>query len=86
MSADLTNVELMPIWKKGADTGPGDRFRELALMADKNPERFAKLVVIYVEDNGKGDVTRYANYGVTTMELLGMLRMAEVEVFRVTQE
>ena len=85
MSADLTNVELMPIWKRGNAT-PAERLRELALMADKNPERFAKLAVVYIEDNGKGDVTRYANYGVTTMELLGMLRMAEVEVLRVTLE
>lgn len=81
---DMSNVELMPKWKRGNATA-GDRLRELALTADKYPERFEKLFVVYsrLDEEGRNYIN-YGNFGVNTMELLGLLRLAEVEILRVT--
>lgn len=50
-------VDYLPIWKKNATAG--ERLRELALIADKHPERFAKWVLVYCEDNDQRFKVRY---------------------------
>lgn len=50
-------VDYLPIWKKGATAG--ERLRELALIADKHPERFRKWVLVYCEDNDDRFKTRW---------------------------
>lgn len=77
------NVAYLPLWKKGAT--PEERLMEVAAIARNHPERFSKLAVIYIEDTGKSDVTRYACNGVTTLELLGLLELAREEVLDVTR-
>lgn len=52
-----SSVDYLPIWKKNATTG--ERLRELALIADKHPERFRKWVLVYCEDNDQRFMTRY---------------------------
>lgn len=44
-------IDYLPIWKKNATSA--ERLRELAMIADKHPERFAKWVLVYCEDNDK---------------------------------
>ena len=44
---DTSNVEYLPIWK--AEATAEERLLELAMIARKHPERFAKLMVVYSE-------------------------------------
>lgn len=78
-----SNIELLPLWKKNAT--PHERMMEVAHVAREHPEKFGHAVVIYIEDTGTGSVVRYANTKMSTMELLGILRMTENEVLAVSQ-
>jgi hypothetical protein len=51
------SIDYLPVWKKNATTG--ERLRELALIADKHPDWFAKWVLVYCEDNDKRFKVRY---------------------------
>lgn len=82
MSAD-PKISYLPLWKKGAT--PEERLMEVVAIARNHPERFAKMAIIYAEDTGSADMTRYACNGMTTLELLGLLRLAEVEVLAATR-
>ena len=66
------SVDYLPIWKRNATTG--ERLRELALIADKHPDRFRKWVIVYCEDNDKCFKTRYIQGEETrTSDCLGVL-------------
>lgn len=69
-------VDYLPLWKRGAT--PGERLREVALIADKHPERFGKMVVVYTEENEQGILTRLA-FGETTRtsDAMGLLTLAQ---------
>lgn len=84
MTASADNVEYLPVWKANATAE--ERLLELAMMARKHPERFAKFVLVYQEATADdATVTRYAGINTTTTELLGLLRQAEHEVFQATR-
>lgn len=73
------NLDYLPVWKAGASVE--DRFNELAMMAQKHPERFSKLVVIYTETLASGNtVLRQASLGVSTHEMVSMLAEAQFNV------
>lgn len=74
--ADASNIEYLPVWKK--DATAEERFLELAMMARKHPERFAKMAVVYVEikPGGRWQI-RSIDTGMTTIfEEIGILRAA----------
>ena len=77
----MSNVAMMPNWKK--DGTAEDRFGELAVMARLQPERFARVLIIYEEDL-PDDVskTRWAGTPMTTREKLGLLHQAQFEVMQ----
>lgn len=75
--ADKNNVEYFPRWKKGATVG--ERLRELAYMADADPEKFANLIVMWTTDVRKpnGLRVRYVSAPdeMTVIEMLGLIEM-----------
>lgn len=71
----MSNVEILPIWKKDASTV--DRLYELAELARAHPERFDKWVFVYCEDNDKRFKTRLMEKtGQKTSECLAVLTAA----------
>lgn len=84
---DMDNVALMPRWKQNAS--PGDTLRELALIADKNPEYFRRWVIIYCEEEpapSTGFVVRHM-YGnnMRTADVFGVLGMGTQHIWDRTQ-
>lgn len=73
---DTSNVEYLPVWK--AEATAEERLLELAMIARKHPERFAKMAVVYVEvkPNGRWEI-RSIDAGMSTIfEEIGILRAA----------
>jgi hypothetical protein len=69
-------IDYLPVWKRGAT--PGERLREVALIADKHPERFEKMVIVYTQNTEKGIYTRMAFGDATrTSDALGLLAMGQ---------
>lgn len=71
------NVDYLPIWKEGATAF--DRFSELAMIARKHPERFAKIFVIYVEESDDKTSTKLNSIStnLNTHECIGLLWEAQ---------
>lgn len=70
------SIDYLPVWKRGAT--PGERLREVALIADKHPERFGKMVIVYTEENEKGVYTRMAFGEKTrTSDAMGLLALGQ---------
>lgn len=74
------NVDYLPIWKKNAT--PEERLLEIAAIARKFPERFSKFVVVYQEETETHTAERYVPFNTNTVELLGILRLAEESILR----
>jgi hypothetical protein len=72
------NVEYLPIWKNNATAA--ERFDELAMIARKHPERFAKMVVVYIEVKEESTCTRQISAGCTTHEQIGVLAAAQFDL------
>lgn len=73
------SVSYLPIWKAGAT--PEERFLELAMIAQKHPERFAKMVLVYEETVPSGrTLLRFLKDGMTTNEVVGLLQIASVDI------
>lgn len=73
------NLFMLPSWKLNATAE--DRFLELAVMARQHPERFNRLLVVWDYDAPENKtVTRYVSAGCQTIELLGLLRVAEKRI------
>lgn len=69
------NVEYLPLWKK--DATPEERLLELAMIARKHPERFDKIVVLYVEKKPDNHtLLRQASLNVTVHEMVGIMAEA----------
>jgi outer membrane biogenesis lipoprotein LolB len=67
------SIDYLPIWKKGAPTH--ERLYELAEIARKHPERFARWVIVYCEVDDKQFVTRTMSGEQTrTLDCLGVLQ------------
>ena len=81
--ADVSNVEIFPVWNTKASAA--DRLRELAVMADKHPERFDRMMIGYQGTDPTGRYTiNYALSNCNTIELLGLLELVRNEIFKVT--
>lgn len=66
------SVDYLPIWKRGATAG--ERLRELALIADKHPERFARWICVYAElPEGRFIIRHIGPDGFKTIDQLGLL-------------
>jgi hypothetical protein len=75
MDAKPNNVDYLPIWKFGAT--PEERLSEIAAIARKHPERFSKMVFLYVEELPDGfTISRRHAFNASTYELLGILQEA----------
>lgn len=82
---DMKNVTLLPLWKKG--TSAGDRLRELAIYADKFPEKFQKWVVIHAQDDETTFAIRYLNgTGTRTSECIGLCQSGAMHIFDSTRK
>ena len=79
------SIDYLPIWKKNATSA--ERFYELALVAQKHPERFGKIAVIYEEDreDGRTQVRQISNNCDTT-QLLGLLQLGIDKVLKDTSK
>lgn len=75
------SISTLPVWKK--DATPAEWLQEMAAMALVNPERFAKIVVVYEEDTTMGkSQTRWQQKGYTdNTTILGTLECAKLELF-----
>lgn len=83
--SDTATIDYLPIWKKNAT--PGERLRELALIADKHPERFQKWVIVYCEDNERCFKTRWMNGEETrTSDCLAVLTAGVQTIFEETRK
>lgn len=71
----MAEVSYLPIWKEGATAV--ERFNELAMIANKHPEWFSRLVVLYAEETDEGIKLRTVCTKLTTYELVGMLADAQ---------
>lgn len=79
MSSDADNVTFLPKWKHGSTIE--EWFFEIAMIARKYPERFAKVAVIYEEKLANGNtVVRTASKGATTNELLGIVEIGKLDI------
>jgi hypothetical protein len=77
-------VDYLPIWKKNATAG--ERLRELALIADKHPERFQKWVIVYCEDSDKRFKTWWMNGEETrTSDCLAVLTVGIQTIYEETK-
>lgn len=77
---DTSNVEYLPVWK--AEATAEERLLELAMIARKHPERFAKLMVVYVEEKPDGRCWQIRSIGsglTTVFEEIGILNAAMTE-------
>lgn len=75
----LDNVRVFPKWNKQATAA--ERFRELAAMAEKNPELFERTVIGFMGTKENGDY--YVNYTLTNcdgIELLGLIELVKIKV------
>lgn len=80
--SNLENVEMFPEWNKRVSAA--DRLREIALMADKNPEHFDRLVVGWQGMTEKGQLrVRYSLAGCDTIDLLGLIELVKDELLGV---
>lgn len=67
-------VVAFPQWKTNATAA--ERFDELAGVARERPERFKKLVVIYVEEGPTGNLlVRKLTDNLSTYEVIGLLHV-----------
>lgn len=75
MDTKPNNVDYLPIWKAGAT--PEERLSEMAAIARKHPERFSKMVFLYVEELPDGFTrARHHSFNASTHETLGILQEA----------
>lgn len=75
-------VHTLPIWKK--DSTAAEWLQEVAAVAMTHPEQFARIVVVYDEENGDGDVWKqryYARNHKTNSQIVGALETCKLEVF-----
>jgi uncharacterized protein YeaO (DUF488 family) len=75
------NVDYLPIWKK--DATPAERLEELSLMARKNPERFQRFALVFVEkldDAGRVHVRSF-EHGCNVPEVIGLYELAKLHYF-----
>ena len=78
-------VDYLPIWKKGAPAH--ERLYELAEIARKHPEWFAKWVLVYCEDSDKAFSVRFMNGEMTrTSDCLGVLTAGIQQVWSETRK
>lgn len=77
----MSNIATLPQWKKGSS--PGEWLSECAGMAFENPERWAKIAIVFTEMNENiPKKTRYHCYGIpSNSELLGQLEVGKLLVF-----
>lgn len=76
----MSKVSYMPVWKQGATVA--ERLYELAMIAEKYPERFTKVAIVYEESDDEGNLLRVISAGVNTNELVGILEIAKSNVIR----
>lgn len=72
-------VSYLPVWKKNATAE--ERLLELAMIARKHPERFAKMLVAYVEikPNGRWQINTIDTGMTSIFEEIGILQVAITE-------
>lgn len=77
------NVLVFDRWKQTATAS--ERFSELEALARKWPHQFGKVAVVYVEELDNGDIkVRYTSSGCKTDELMGILELGKMELYKVT--
>lgn len=74
------NVSYLPVWKKNATAS--ERLKELAMIADKRPDLFGKMIVLYVEepDDGTTTIRKISSGDISTAEFIGILSMAMMDM------
>lgn len=79
------SVDFLPIWKKGSTAE--EWLQEVAAIARKKPEKFAKVVIVAEETRPDG-CTSYDYYcrNTSTTEVLGMLELGKDAVLNATSK
>lgn len=76
-------VDYLPIFKRNATAA--ERLYELAMIAEKYPERFQKWILVYCEDNDERFRTRYMQGEQTrTSDCLAILSACAMTLFEET--
>lgn len=76
MTTESDNIRMLPVWKKGASAA--DFLKEVAFMAERHPERYSKVVVIFESDlTDKTTDTGYWCHNVSTTELMGLIEFGK---------
>ncbi len=76
------SISTLPIWKK--DSSPAEWLQEVAAVAMVHPEQFARVVVVFDEENKDGHVFKqrfYARNHETNVAIVGALETCKLEVF-----
>lgn len=70
------SIDFLPVWKK--DSTAEEWCLELACIARKYPERFARAVIVLDEDLPNGNTkSRYYYRGMRLLEIVGLLEMGK---------
>lgn len=85
----MGDVTFLPVWKRGATAA--ERFEELAMYARKHPERFDKLLVLYVEQIPRPGYERpltqlrFIDAGCTTYDVMAICQDAMLSCWNETR-
>lgn len=81
---NLKNISLFSRWKPQAT--PAERLHELAMLAEKHPEKFDSVVVIYTERMKNGNTKTISINAVaegrpalTTFDIVGIMECAKMD-------
>lgn len=68
-------LDYLPVWKKNATAA--ERFYELALMAEKHPDRFEKFIVLWESTKEVGRSQQAVRSDMTLAFALGFLELGK---------
>lgn len=73
------SIYVLPVWKK--DATAAEWLQELAAMALANPERFARIVLVYEEiKSDNKSIARIQSFQIASnTEVLGLLELGKTE-------
>ena len=78
------NLAFLPVWNKHSSAA--DRFRELALMAERDPSKFEKVAIIWegAAEKDSQSKTDYSLVNCNTTELIGLIELGKFAILRYT--
>ena len=74
----MTNLSVLPIWKGGETLTAADRLHEIALLAQTSPEKFARMVVVWIGNMPNGNLSfNHSQFGCDLVQQIGMFEVGK---------